>query len=44
MASRPKPRKKAVLRHERTEGRIQTVALVIALLIALGWLASRYLL
>ena len=43
MASRPKKRpKRAVLRVEKTEGRIQTLALVIALLIALGWLASRY--
>ena len=44
MASRPKKRpKRVVLRHEKAEGRIQTVALLIALLIALGWLASRYL-
>ncbi len=43
MASRPKRRpKRAVLRAEKAEGRIQTVALIIALLIALGWLASRY--
>ena len=43
MASRPKRRsKRAVLRAEKAEGRIQTVALVIALLIAVGWLASRY--
>ena len=44
MASRPKKRpKRVVLRREKAEGRIQTVALLIALLIALGWLASRYL-
>ncbi len=44
MASRPKKRAKpAVLRREKAEGRIQTVALVIALLIAVGWLVSRYL-
>jgi hypothetical protein len=43
MASRPRKRtKRPVLRQEKTEGRIQTVALVIALLIAVGWLASRY--
>ena len=44
MASRPKKRPKRVkLRREKTEDRIKTVALSIALLIALGWLASRYL-
>ena len=44
MASRPRKRSKpAVLRREKAEGRIQTVALIIALLIAVGWLVSRYL-
>ena len=44
MASRPKKRpKRAVLRREKSEGRIQTAALLIALLLALAWLASRYL-
>ena len=43
MASRPKKRPKRVkLRREKTEDRLKTVALAIALLIALGWLASRY--
>jgi hypothetical protein len=43
MASRPRKRSKPVkLRHEKSEGRLQTIALLIALLGALAWLASRY--